>query len=74
MTHIRQVIRDDVENEMQVFVLIGVPHDPDLTFGGPGKQLRQVVNDDGNLVFKIKIRIVKGITLNSIRTACLALI
>ena len=39
---------------MQVFVLIGIPHNPDLTFGGPGKQLGQIVDDYGNLEFKLK--------------------
>jgi hypothetical protein len=38
---------------IQVFVLIGAAHDPDLALGGPGVQLRQVVYDDGDLGFKL---------------------
>ena len=31
-----------------MFILIRVAHDSDLTLGRPGKQLWQVVNDDGD--------------------------
>ena len=48
LTYIGQIIRDDIENEVQMFILICVAHDPDLTLGRPGEQLGQVVNDDGD--------------------------
>lgn len=42
------IVRNNVQDHVQVLVLSTTSHNSNFTLHGPGEQLGQVVNDDGN--------------------------